>query len=171
MATIISRIHISEFKGLSDVIVPELGSVNAFFGKNNSGKSTILHAIDIASLALEINDWSVFQPKLEIKDLFTDSGQFKIELTYSNAPPIEITSNSNFKPIKDPQPIDAQIFKTVFVSPTLMGSLATRRHHTRNTVIERLRARNLTDVNSLNLLSAIRYYGSRNERGFTIEKL
>ncbi len=75
---IIREAHIQRFKGIDDVYLLDLGEVNAFYGRNNSGKSTILHALDMAGLALSTRNWNAFQPKLEIKDLFQETGPFGV---------------------------------------------------------------------------------------------
>jgi len=80
----LKNISIKKFKGLQDISITDCGRINAIVGKNNSGKSSILHAIDMAGLALEVNTWNNFQPKLAIKDLFSDTGDFEIDLTYED---------------------------------------------------------------------------------------
>ena len=70
----LKKIEINNFKGLDALVLDDCGRVNALVGKNNSGKSSVLHAIDMACLALEVNTWDPFQPKLQIKDLFKDAG-------------------------------------------------------------------------------------------------
>jgi len=67
-------IAINNFKGLQSVTLEDCGQVNTLIGKNNSGKSSILHAIDMAGLALAVKNWNSFRPKLDIKDLFSDVG-------------------------------------------------------------------------------------------------
>ena len=55
------NVHIRSFKGLRDVRLDECGAINALIGKNNSGKSSILHAIDMAGLALSVRNWEPFR--------------------------------------------------------------------------------------------------------------
>jgi len=74
----LKKISIQNFKGLENITLDECGAINAIVGKNNSGKSNILHAIDMAGLALEVNAWDRFQPKLAIKDMFSEVGNFAI---------------------------------------------------------------------------------------------
>ena len=78
----IRDIYIEHFKGFTDgpVELSECASINAIIGKNNSGKSTVLHAIDMVGLALSVQNWTQFQPKLEVKDMFSDAGPFKVRL-------------------------------------------------------------------------------------------
>ncbi|MCK4387191.1 MAG: AAA family ATPase, partial [Dehalococcoidia bacterium] len=54
---ILKAAHIRRFKGIDDVIIEDCHAVNAFYGRNNSGKSTILHALDMAGLALSTRNW------------------------------------------------------------------------------------------------------------------
>jgi len=88
----IHSIHIKEFKGLKDIRVQDCYMMNAFVGKNNSGKSSILHAIDIASLAHYTGNWNNFQPKLAIKDLINNAGNFEITFTYENGKETSVMS-------------------------------------------------------------------------------
>ena len=63
----IKTAHIRRFKGIDDVIIEDCNAVNAFYGRNNSGKSTILHALDMAGLALSsTRRWAAFPLKLEM---------------------------------------------------------------------------------------------------------
>ncbi|MFW2572044.1 AAA family ATPase [Legionella sp. 29fVS95] len=81
MSQILKTINIRAFKGIKNIQISECARINAFVGKNNSGKSTILHAIEMASIALETNDWNNFHLKLDLKDMFNDLGKFEIALT------------------------------------------------------------------------------------------
>ena len=81
---VISEVHIRRFKGIKDIHLDNFGDVNAFYGRNNSGKSTILHALDMAGLALTTKNWNAFQLKVQIEDLFHKAGPFEMGLTYSD---------------------------------------------------------------------------------------
>lgn len=41
----IKQFSIKNFRGIQDILIPNLGKVNVFLGKNNSGKSSILDAV------------------------------------------------------------------------------------------------------------------------------
>ena len=43
----LKKIHIKNFKSLKDVEIDDIGDLNIFIGKNNSGKSNIFEAIKI----------------------------------------------------------------------------------------------------------------------------
>jgi AAA15 family ATPase/GTPase len=43
-----NTLEIRFFKGLESVELKECGKLNPLIGKNNSGKSSVLHAIDMA---------------------------------------------------------------------------------------------------------------------------
>jgi len=73
MSLPLQGVHIRHFKGIDDIIIGDCSAVNAFYGRNNSGKSTILHALEMAGLALSTRKWNQFQPKLEIKDMFHEA--------------------------------------------------------------------------------------------------
>ena len=53
----LSDVDIRYFKGLEHVTLSDCGPINALVGKNSSGKSTVLQAIDMAGLALSLASW------------------------------------------------------------------------------------------------------------------
>lgn len=91
---VLKDIVIRHFKGLEQVTLNDCGPVNALIGKNNSGKSSILHAIDLAGLALSRTSWDRFQQKIEIKDLFTSVGDFEIALSYQDGAVLQVKADS-----------------------------------------------------------------------------
>lgn len=158
---------IENFKGLKNIRLENLGKINAIIGKNNSGKSSILHALDMASLALEINNWNRFQPKLAIQDLFSDTGDFSLTLKYENDTQIKINANQDYAPIKDPNPSDEQKFKSILIWPDVAAGMKNRHQQTPKRIIEQVENRNFGNVDSLEILSAIKYYADHNERGLS----
>jgi len=54
----LKSIYIKSFKGLREIEVLDCNLINAFVGKNNSDKSSILHAIEIACLAISVGSWN-----------------------------------------------------------------------------------------------------------------
>lgn len=97
--------HIRHFKGIDDIIIQGCSAVNAFYGRNNSGKSTILHAIEMASLALKKRNWEQFQSKVEVKDMFHEAGPFEIELTYEDGRSLVVRQKEGgFQPSFEPTP-------------------------------------------------------------------
>lgn len=163
----IDSINIQSFKGLNNISVNNLGNINAIVGKNNSGKSSILHAIDMASLALEINNWNAFQPKLEIKDLFNDVGEFSINITYQDESQIQIHTNNRYRPITNAK--DYQKFNSILIWPDVAAGMKNRQQQTPKRIIEQVENRNFGKVDSLEILSAIKYYAERNQRGLEID--
>ena len=157
--------RIREFKGLQDVSLESLGSINALVGKNNSGKSTVLHAIDMVGLALHVGNWNEFQPKVEIKDLFGDVGNFAIDIGYANGSELHITASAEYGPTINPNAEDEQKFSTILILPDTGVGMLTRRHKTPHTVIEQVQSRNFANLNALDILFAIKFYSDRNERG------
>ena len=114
----------------------------------------MLHAIDMAGLALNVRDWNAFQPKLEIKDMFADVGKFEINIIYSDESKTQIRANEqHFNPIIEPAPNDAQRFKSVLILPDPGLGLARREHRSPKWIVEQLEARNygehFTDKNQL----------------------
>jgi len=166
----IRSFEIRQFKGLEQVRLDDCGAINAIVGKNNSGKSSVLHAIDMAGLALSVNQWDRFQPKLEVKDLFQNVGQFSLSLIFDDSSSLSITADANhYGPQFRPEPTQAQRIKTVLVLPDVAGGMLRRRHHTPKNIIDRVEARNYAEVNALEMLFAIKFYAYRNERGLTPE--
>lgn len=163
----IKSIAIRNFKGLKEVSVDACGTINAIVGKNNSGKSSVLHALDMAGLALSLNGWDRFQPKLDVKDLFADVGQFAMSLTYDDGSAVELTANPSYGPTFTPTPTATQKLKTVLVLPDVHAGMNRRRHHTPKTILDQVDARNYAEVNALEILYAIKFYSARNERGLT----
>jgi len=164
----IHSIHIKEFKGLKDIRVQDCYMMNAFVGKNNSGKSSILHAIDIASLAHYTGNWNNFQPKLAIKDLINNAGNFEITFTYENGKETSIKTTNAYHPTLDnPLPIEIRP-KSILIHPDVGMGLINRQHRTPKWIIDRIEERNFSQINSLEILYAIKFYSKRNERGLTL---
>jgi predicted ATPase len=163
----IKHLDIRSFKGLESVELRDCGKLNALIGKNNSGKSSILHALDMAGLALNLGGWNAFQPKLEIKDLFADVGNFEINIVFADDHKIQVkTSPPDFNPIIQPAPDDAHRYKSILILPDPGLGLARREHRSPKWVVEQLDARNYTELNSLQILYAVKYYADHNQRGF-----
>lgn len=165
----LKQVDIYGFKGLESVEVQNCGDLNALIGKNNSGKSSILHAIDMAGLALSVRDWNMFQPKIQIKDMFSDVGSFEINLTYQDDRKLQIKTNQSFGPQINPQPDEFQQIKTILILPDAGMGLTRRQHRTPKWVIDQVEGRNYSDVTSLDILYGIKFYAHRNERGLTPE--
>lgn len=162
----IKNISIQNFKGLNDISLSNFGNINAIVGKNNSGKSSILHAIDMASLALEIRNWNAFQPKLEIKDLFNEVGDFSINITYQDDSQIQIRTNNDYRPVTNAQ--ENQKFNSILIWPDVAAGIKNRQQQTPKRIIEQVENRNFGNIDSLEILSAIKYYAERNQRGLEI---
>jgi predicted ATP-dependent endonuclease of OLD family len=163
----LKTINIKNFKGLESVTLEDCGSVNAIVGKNNSGKSSVLHALDMAGLALSLRSWDHFQPKLEIKDLFADAGQFELSLTFVDDSTLSVTASPNFGPQIAPDPHDGQRFKSVLILPDVGSGMLRRKHRTLRNIIDCVEARDFGSVNAAEILCAIKFYAERAQRGFT----
>jgi len=161
----IKNIYIKKFKGIEEIGLENLGRFNAFVGKNNSGKSTILHAIDMAGLALSLGGWDQFQPKLEIKDMFSETKDFEIKVVYEDGHEIEIRSSAAFGP--EITPNREKAFKSLLIVPDPGYGLLRRRHKTPKSIIDQIEGRQFHELNSLEILFAIKFYGERNERNLT----
>ncbi|MBE3129046.1 MAG: AAA family ATPase [Actinobacteria bacterium] len=166
---LLKHININYFKGLDSIELKDCGNVNVIVGKNNSGKSTILHAIKMAELALNIGNWEEFQPKINIEDLFSNKGKIKINLTYMDDSKIQISpTNDNYKyrPINTPRPNKNQKFKSILIQPSLSTGLITRTHQSPKQIVEHIKRDEYSEVNLIDILYAINYYSTRNEWGF-----
>lgn len=159
--------HIRRFKGIGDVAIQDCDAVNAFYGRNNSGKSTILHAIDMAGLALSTRNWNQFQPKLEIKDMFHEAGPFEMELTYEDGRCLTVRQQAGgVGPTFDPQPAEEQRFRSIYIVPDPGLGLFRRRHTTPRNVMQTVESRNFSEINGLEILYALKFYAERSLRGF-----
>lgn len=163
----INSIYIKSFKGLNNISVENCTNINAFVGKNNSGKSSILHAIDIASLALSVKNWNAFQPKLEIKDLINDVGNFEIKIIHDTGQETTVKSREDFHPQINNRPDEP--LKSILIIPDVGLGMLKRQHKTPRQVIQQIENKQFHDINSLDILYAIKFYSQRNERGMTPE--
>jgi len=163
-------IHIQHFKGLSDVVLPNCGPVNVIFGKNNSGKSSLLHAIDMAGLAISMGNWEFFQLKIAMQDLFSDAGPFTVDLEYRDGSMVTVRQQpGGVGPTFDPRPTEEQRFRSVLILPEGEGGLLRRRHLTPLDVANLMAQRNFGEISGLDILYALHFYGQRRERGFEPE--
>lgn len=161
----ITGFNINNFKGLKSIKVEKCGPINAFIGKNNSGKSSILHGLDIACLALSIHSWDNFQPKLTIKDLINDAGLFEVNFQFEDGSNITVNSTPSYGPKFSTQPSEAQKLKSILILPDTGSNMLHRYHRTPLQVIQNVENKNFTEINSLEILYAIKFYSHRNERG------
>jgi hypothetical protein len=159
--------HIRRFKGIDDVIIEDCDAVNAFYGRHNSGKSTILHALDMAGLALSTRNWNQFQPKLEIKDMFHEAGPFEIELTYDDGSHMTVRQQTDgVMPTFDPpQPTEKQQFHSIYIVPDPGLGLRRRSRPPKN-VMQYIKDRNFSEMSGLDILYALKHYSYRSQRGF-----
>lgn len=162
----IKSVSIKSFKGIQHVELKNCSPINILVGKNNAGKSSILHAIDMAILALNLGNWNPFQLKLEIKDLFTDVGNFEIQLDLYDNQSIQVKSTKEFGPQITPPGTNNSV-KSVLIFPDAGARLLDRNHRTPRWVYEQVEARNFGSVNALEILYTIKHYSERNENGFT----
>lgn len=170
----IHEFHILRFKGINDIHLDNLGDVNAFYGRNNSGKSTILHALDMAGLALTTKNWENFQIKLEIKHLFQEAGHFEIVLTYSDGSKVAVRQYEHRKgesiPSFEPEVLtEEQKFRSVYIIPDPGIGLLQRRHKTPKNIMDHVQNQRFSSVNGVEILFALKYYAERKKRGFQPE--
>ncbi len=157
--------HIRHFKGIDDIIIQGCSAVNTFYGHNNSGKSTILHAIEMASLALRNRNWEQFQPKVEIKDMFHKAGPFEIELTYEDGRSLIVRQQEGgIQPSFEPEPAEEQKITSIYIIPD--PGLYRRSSTSPRSVMQQFENRNFSNISGLDILYALKHYSYRLERGF-----
>ena len=166
---IIKHININYFKGLNSIELRDCGNLSVLVGKNNSGKSSILHAIHMAGLALNLHSWNQFQLKRNIIELFSDIGKFEINLTYKDDTKIQISANFRNIPKITPEANVSQKFKSIIIQPSLSAGLITRNRRSPKQVIDYIDSYEYSQINSLDILYAVKYYAHHNEKGFTPE--
>ena len=170
---LLKHININYFKGLDSIELKDCGNVNVIVGKNNSGKSSILQAIQMAELSLSNVGWDQLQPKLNIEDLLSDKGKIKINLTYMDDSKIQISLRSGYenRSISTPRPNENQKFKSILIQPStsMRTELMKRTRQSPKEVVEHIKKDEYSKVNLLDILSAIKYYATRNEGEFTPE--
>jgi hypothetical protein len=123
----------------------------------------------MAGLALNVNTWDRFQPKLEVKDLFANVGDFALSVEFDDASALRITATPRFGPSVQPAATDTQKFKTVPILPDVGTGLLQREHKTPRNIMDNIQNRNYGWINVLEILFSIKFYANRSERGLTPE--
>ncbi len=167
----IHEFHIRRFKGIDDIHIKNLGDVNAFYGRNNSGKSTILHAIDMAGLAFTVRHWNFFQLKHHIKDLFQKTGPFEIVLTYSDGSKVTVRQYEHHKgesiPIFEPEaPTEEQKFRSIYIMPDPGLGMRQRRIQSPKAVMDQAQNQRFSNVSGIEMLFALKYYTEEKREGY-----
>ena len=154
---------------MGDIRLDDCGSVNALIGKNNSGKSSILHGIDLAGLALSVRNWEPFQLRLRLEDLFSGAGDFAMELDYSDGFALTIRrQEGGSQPILEPSdPGDDHRFRSILVLPDTELALLRRTHNTPQGIMSYVDQRRLGNVSGADILFGLRFYATRGQRGFS----
>jgi len=164
---ILQAAHIRRFKGIDDVTIQDCEAVNAFYGRNNSGKSTILHALEMAGLALSTRNWNQFEQKREIKDMFHEAGPFEIGLTYGDGSHLTVRQRAGgVEPTFDPQPAEEQRFRSIYIIPDPGLGMVRPRPMPPKSVMQYIENRDFSAINGLAILYALKYYSNKSQRGF-----
>ncbi len=168
---IIHEFHIRRFKGIDDIHIKNLGDVNAFYGRNNSGKSTILQAIDMAGIAFTLRHWDFVQLKHDIKDLFPKRGPFEIVLTYFDGKEVTVQQypheNGASTPIFKPEaPTEEQKFKSIYIMPDPGLGMHQRRSQTPKNIMKQVQQQNFSNISGNEILFALKYYAKEKKEGF-----
>lgn len=163
----IKEFTIQYFKAFENVTAEGLGRLNAFVGRNNAGKSTVLHALDLAGLALRWNDFNRFRLKLKIEDLFWDRGDFALSFTNVAGQTVRISAQERRRPIVNLGGARKEDFDSILIEPDPGYAMLTRQPISPAQVMSYIQDRNYTSMNSLDILQAIQFYAKRRERGFS----
>jgi len=166
----VKSIHITYFKGLTEVTVDDCAKINAFFGKNNSGKSSVLHAIDMAGLALSQRSWNNFALKLRLADLFSDAGPFTVQIRYDDDSVVTVRQHrGSDSPVIEPEPTDEQRVISLLLQPDLGVTLLQRQVRSPIDTMNYLQSRNFNAISGADILCALKFYGDRRERNLTTD--
>lgn len=57
MQTFLSQVNVKRFRGIDNLMLPQLGLFNLFVGENNSGKTSVLEAISLCARPLDSFQW------------------------------------------------------------------------------------------------------------------
>ncbi len=145
-----------------------LGRINVLVGRNNAGKSSILHALDLAGLAIQQQGWYPFPLKLRMRDLFWEQGDFSLSLKTSAGQTITVTSQDRENPVVQPPGIGQSEIRTILLLPDPGYSLVNRRAVPPRDALSYLKNRDLANGNALDFLWAIRYYAEHGQNEFTM---
>ena len=165
---IIKNLKIQSFKGIREFDIPDCGPINAFIGKNNVGKSSILHAINLADLAFK-GRWDSFIQKLDIGDLFNEPDEFEIRINFQNEKTYQITINRGYHAAISPESDEHEPFRSILIYPESDSSLLRRQRQSPKNVIQHIEANRFSMINALDILYALKFYAKRNQREFVPE--
>lgn len=163
----ISEFTIQYFKAFRDVRVSDLGQVNAFVGRNNAGKSSVLHALDLAGLAIRRNDWGTFPLKLKIEDLFWEHEDFAFDFATTTGHTVKISARNRRQPQVDIGNVPKEDFDTILILPDPGYNILNRRPVSPLDVYNRIVNRSFNDINALDILQAVHFYADKREHGLT----
>ncbi len=162
----ITTATIEYFKGIHSAQLVDLGKVNIFFGKNNSGKSTILQAIEMCGLSQEFNNWNQYKPMKDIKELFNEAGPFKVQMNIGNDQYIVEKSASSAPTQKmntaDYRKVPHQNLKTVLIRPDVLQSLSN--NEAPNATRQKINSRDFGNVTLSQLLYTVYKFEEQNEK-------
>ncbi len=160
------RMDIIRFKGLEDICLKNIGQCEIFFGKNNSGKSSILHAIDIVGVASNFNEISRFVLKLDIADLFSGASDSKIEMLFDDDSYINMSvgKNGKFNIVQSFSPGD---FSTLLYHPVSLDRYTSRPVQTPNNVMKWLKGRTNADYSGLDIFYAFKAHAELKKDGYS----
>jgi predicted ATPase len=160
-------VQVSGFKGFDDVKINGLRAINIFCGRNNSGKSTLLHAIDVACLALSGDGgWDRFPLKLSIEDLFHGDRPFRIALTYDDGSILVLRPQEKaHHTVFEPRPAENQRLRSIYILPVPEGGLLGRRHISPRDAMNQVKGRSEAGASGIDMLFALKYYADRGRGG------
>ncbi len=167
----LTGIRIKSFKGLKDVEIENIEALNAFVGKNNSGKSSILHAIDLAGSTIRWKEQGFihFKQKLNVRDLFPDLESFEIALKFDTGQTLNIKAKADGTPeiTNSVFNFEPGRFNSILLTPDPGHRLNERHQISPENILRKIEERNFISINSLDILYTIKYYSKRGLEGLT----
>jgi predicted ATP-dependent endonuclease of OLD family len=158
----IDSIEINKFKGFDSIKIENLGRINAFFGKNNSGKSSILHAIEFAILPSKNRSWEERKAMLDPEIVITDKKNFSIKLNCKDDFPLTVRSTDDYEVKFDPDhnSINKKL-NSILIWPDPSILQRRGRHITPKNVWVSMQARDFSQASGLEMFYTIQFYGSK----------
>ncbi len=183
----ITNAVIKNFKGISQVDIENLGNINVFFGKNNSGKSSILHALALccSSARNQDNTSKHFNEFLKVKDLFPKGPEkfhtdlrFQLIDSHISEFRFKIASISNNTAIFNPYTIVNNVkadntyleiknkIKSIYIEPNLIIDKNSSEIQSSRNAYQNFTDSHNPNISGIELFEYLKRLSSHNESGF-----
>lgn len=164
----IKSIEINKFKGFDSIKIENLDNINAFFGKNNSGKSSILHAIEFATTPLRNKSWEDRKFMLDPEIVITEKKNFNIKLECYDESQIAISSTDDYQVRirKEPNTNNVKL-NSILIFPDSNILQRKGRHYTPKDIWNLMEARDFSQITGLEMLFALQYFGDNSKHNIS----